>query len=233
MKVKHPMPKGFTLIELLVVMTIIAVLAAVGFSAFTKARETANKTNAIQNVAGNLKTALMTYAGDNQDSFPDAKSGSDQTEPSDSNTAFRKLIASGYVNDEAPFVIRGGAAKVDGDVGDPPGGTEALKNGECHYALAKGLTVTSNASYPLLWEAPESGKWNPEWNAGADRNEWGSAWSDDSVLVMTVGGSVATIKLAIEAGGKGKAKLKSISDKSTKNIFDLKTTNGDALNPLK
>jgi len=224
--------QGFTLIELLVVMTIIAVLAAVGFSAFTKARETANKTNAIQNLSGNLKTALMTYAGDNQDNFPDKKATNEQSDPADSNTAFRKLIASGYVNDENPFTIRGGAAKADGDTSEP---AQTLKVGECHYTLAKGLSVTSNASYPLVWEAPVSGNWNPTWDSSLDRNEWGSTWSDGKVLIMSVGGSVQAYAIAAgsanDPSAKGSGQL--AKTQGTKNLFELKTANGDALNPLR
>ncbi len=231
MKLKQPKPHGFTLIELLVVMTIIAVLAAVGFSAFTKARETANKTNAIQNLAGNIKTALMIYASDNQDNFPDKKAANEAADPADSNAAFRKLIASGYVNDEAPFVIKGGAATADGDTSTS---ALTLENGECHYSLAKGLTATSNASYPLVWEAPVSGTWDPEWDSALDRNEWGSTWSDGSVLIMTVGGSVATQKIAVsgsDPSAKGSGKL--ALTQGTKNSFMLKASNGDALNPAK
>lgn len=229
MKLKYRKPQGFTLIELLVVMTIIAVLAAVGFSAFTRAKETANKTNAIQNLAGNLKTAMITYAGDNQDTFPDKKQTGEPADPTDANAAFRKLIASGYVTEEVAFTIKGGAAKADGDTSSS---SETLKNGECHYAIAKGVTATSNASYPLVWEAPESGNWNPDWNSSLDRNQWGSTWSDGSVLVMNVGGSVKTEKISVSGGDptqKGSGKL--AKTQGTKNVFELKATGGDALNP--
>ena len=229
MKTMQRKPQGFTLIELLVVMTIIAVLAGVGFSAFTKARETANKTNAIQNIAGNLKTALLTYASDNQDNFPDRKTATETSEPADANAAFRKLIAAGYVNDEAPFVIKGGAAKADGDTSTSD---LTLQNGECHYSLAKGLTVTSNASYPLIWEAPVSGTWNPTWDSSLDRNEWGSTWSDGSIIVMNVGGAVTPMKIAVggdDPSAKGSGQL--AKTQGTKNVFELKQSNGDALNP--
>jgi len=61
--------KGFTLIELLVVIAIIAILAAILFPVFAKARERARSTTC----ASNLKqfgTAFMMYAGDYDERFP-------------------------------------------------------------------------------------------------------------------------------------------------------------------
>ncbi|HEY3265599.1 MAG TPA: prepilin-type N-terminal cleavage/methylation domain-containing protein [Armatimonadota bacterium] len=61
--------RGFTLIELLVVIAIIAILAAILFPVFAKARERAQSTSC----ASNLKqfgTAFMMYADDNEGRLP-------------------------------------------------------------------------------------------------------------------------------------------------------------------
>jgi len=60
--------KGFTLIELLVVIAIIAILAAMLFPVFARARESARKIQCLANVK-NIATAFQMYLTD-YDSFP-------------------------------------------------------------------------------------------------------------------------------------------------------------------
>ena len=60
---------GFTLIELLVVIAIIAILAAILFPVFARAREKARETRCLSNVK-QLGMALLMYAGDHEGAFP-------------------------------------------------------------------------------------------------------------------------------------------------------------------
>jgi prepilin-type N-terminal cleavage/methylation domain-containing protein/prepilin-type processing-associated H-X9-DG protein len=62
--------KGFTLIELLVVIAIIAILAAILFPVFAKAREKARQTACMNNLK-QIATATMMWAQDNNEMFPD------------------------------------------------------------------------------------------------------------------------------------------------------------------
>jgi prepilin-type N-terminal cleavage/methylation domain-containing protein len=61
--------KGFTLIELLVVIAIIAILAAILFPVFAKARAAARKSAGISNLR-QIGTGTMMYAQDYDEKFP-------------------------------------------------------------------------------------------------------------------------------------------------------------------
>lgn len=61
--------KGFTLIELLVVIAIIAILAAILFPVFAKAREKARQTSCASNLK-QLGTSVAMYVQDYDETFP-------------------------------------------------------------------------------------------------------------------------------------------------------------------
>jgi prepilin-type N-terminal cleavage/methylation domain-containing protein/prepilin-type processing-associated H-X9-DG protein len=61
--------RGFTLIELLVVIAIIALLAAILFPVFARARENARRTSCLSNLK-QLGLSIMQYTQDNDDAFP-------------------------------------------------------------------------------------------------------------------------------------------------------------------
>jgi prepilin-type N-terminal cleavage/methylation domain-containing protein/prepilin-type processing-associated H-X9-DG protein len=65
-----PRVKGFTLIELLVVIAIIAILAAILFPVFAKAREKARQTACLNNQK-QIATAMLMYAQDHDEMLPD------------------------------------------------------------------------------------------------------------------------------------------------------------------
>lgn len=68
------MKRAFTLIELLVVIAIIAILAAILFPVFARAREAARKTACLSNTK-QIGTALMMYSQDYEEVLPQPQSG--------------------------------------------------------------------------------------------------------------------------------------------------------------
>ena len=66
---------GFTLIELLVVIAIIAILAAILFPVFAKAKEAAKRTQCMANFY-QMTRAVQMYLGDQDDGYPHSNSGS-------------------------------------------------------------------------------------------------------------------------------------------------------------
>lgn len=71
---------GFTLIELLVVIAIIAVLAAILFPAFAKAKSQARQTQCVGNFK-QIGSAIILYMGDYDDVFPHAVDPTDKFTP--------------------------------------------------------------------------------------------------------------------------------------------------------
>jgi prepilin-type N-terminal cleavage/methylation domain-containing protein/prepilin-type processing-associated H-X9-DG protein len=63
--------RGFTLIELLVVIAIIAILAAILFPVFAKAREKARQSSCMNNQR-QIAVAMLMYAQDHDETLPDA-----------------------------------------------------------------------------------------------------------------------------------------------------------------
>ncbi len=72
--------KGFTLIELLVVIAIIAILAAILFPVFAKAREKARQTTCLNNMKQMCNAAMM-YVQDYDETFMNSLPGSEPIWP--------------------------------------------------------------------------------------------------------------------------------------------------------
>ncbi|MEN6645609.1 MAG: DUF1559 domain-containing protein [Armatimonadia bacterium] len=98
--------RGFTLIELLVVIAIIAILAAILFPVFAKAREKARQTACLSN-ARQLGTALMQYVQDYDEQLPYAL-----FEGSDNKYGMQKLNP--YIKNEQIWACPSAADVVSG-----------------------------------------------------------------------------------------------------------------------
>jgi prepilin-type N-terminal cleavage/methylation domain-containing protein/prepilin-type processing-associated H-X9-DG protein len=69
---KQTLNRGFTLIELLVVIAIIAILAAILFPVFARAREKARQTTCLNNQK-QIATVILMYAQDHEEMLPGAE----------------------------------------------------------------------------------------------------------------------------------------------------------------
>ncbi len=97
--------RGFTLIELLVVIAIIAILAAILFPAFAKARESARRTSCSSNLK-QIGIGLLQYIGENDERLPASAYGpGGTTAASNATTNYKWMDAIyPYVKSEALFV---------------------------------------------------------------------------------------------------------------------------------
>ena len=94
---------AFTLIELLVVIAIIAILAAILFPVFARAKEAAKKTASLSQMR-QLSASVMMYAGDFDDYFPPASMRT--TNPSDTPIIWTQILQS-YVKNKDLMIAPG------------------------------------------------------------------------------------------------------------------------------
>lgn len=130
---------GFTLIELLVVIAIIAILAAILFPVFARARDRARETACLNNVNQIVKAFLM-FASDNQDTLPTVYMWFYPDPASSSSVARDKwkpgLVESKYMTTHGASTCPGVPRVVKRNPSYPP--WSYIVNGYCTVAGCKG-----------------------------------------------------------------------------------------------
>jgi prepilin-type N-terminal cleavage/methylation domain-containing protein len=155
--------KGFTLIELLVVIAIIAILAAILFPVFARAREQARKTTCLSNMK-QIGLSLGMYLQDYDELFPpgglkvwEATKKTDrnlleiQLQPYAKNEQiFRCPSDSGWDKYKPTVFATFGSSY-----------TDALRNvwGGADLQLKSEAVISDAANRPLLWDMNEN--WHP------------------------------------------------------------------------
>jgi len=123
--------RGFTLVEVTIVVTIIAILAAILFPVFGRAREAARRTNCASNLY-QIGAALQLYARDYDGRFP----------PADHDL---RPVIQGYLND--PGVLRCPSDQIPASAWQ---GWTGPYSGS--YQYRGGLSIEDRADLPIAGE---------------------------------------------------------------------------------
>jgi len=125
---------GFTLIELLVVIAIIAILAAILFPVFSRAKESAVKTRSLSQMR-QLAASVMMYAGDYDDFFPPASMRT--LNPNDIPTIWPQIVD--------PYIKNKEMLIAPGSNGGYPANWGERRVGSVGYSDATGVDPLSTA----------------------------------------------------------------------------------------
>ncbi|MEO7720067.1 MAG: DUF1559 domain-containing protein [Capsulimonas sp.] len=140
--------RGFTLIELLVVIAIIAILAAILFPVFAKAREKARQTSCLSNEK-QLGLGLLQYAQDNEETFPGGVNN----------------LGRGWAGAIYPYVKSAGVYKCPDDSTAPQANMVQTPLAEVDSPTSYGLN--GNLTGRNTWVGPKSAS-IASWNAPAN-----------------------------------------------------------------
>jgi prepilin-type N-terminal cleavage/methylation domain-containing protein/prepilin-type processing-associated H-X9-DG protein len=135
--------RGFTLIELLVVIAIIAILAAILFPVFAKAREKARQTSCLNNQR-QIAVSILMYAQDHDETLPDASNVWVELNV-DRNILMCPTKGKKVTNAYVYMADLSGMAL--GDITDPPG--EMMTADGQHAATSAAPATYDNCAYTI------------------------------------------------------------------------------------
>ncbi|MHB8997570.1 MAG: prepilin-type N-terminal cleavage/methylation domain-containing protein [Armatimonadota bacterium] len=174
------MRKGFTLIELLVVIAIIAILAAILFPVFAKAREKARQASCLSNVK-QLCLAVMQYAQDYDEKLNSCYAGQD------ASATYRRWYYAGPTNPGMLFPYIKNSQVFDCPSGKGNYGANRALMGDGNQN-GKSLTIVAKPSETIILgdTLPVGG--DP--NTGGDGTATGESW----------GGMIISLRLVANYG---------------------------------
>jgi len=151
METKIKNSQAFTLIELLVVIAIIAILAAILFPVFAKAREKARQASCESNL-NQIGKALMQYVQDNNEALPTAYYGADggPSDPAAATYKYKWMDAVFPYVKSAPVFSCPDDSGMDGGTGKFVPTAQLTAADDTHYG-----SYAINAAYSISWWAPD------------------------------------------------------------------------------
>lgn len=170
--------QGFTLIELLVVIAIIAILAAILFPVFARAREKARQTSCLSNVK-QIALGIMMYTEDYDERYPATGSYVEPSILSDPTTPglywFMKIHP--YVQNaqiyscpsESYARVRSGGSSIEMD--EFPGGVNYSYNQYTAYQYFASGLARAEVEHPARWVILMDGT-NNYFRISATGNNW-------------------------------------------------------------
>jgi hypothetical protein len=142
-------------------------------------------------------TTLRLYSSDCGGNYPDTQVASVKT----SNDAFRLLFIGGEADDEKIFGCPKSVFQPDGNIGKEPNYLEAVKPGENHWAMTRGLNDSASGTYPLVFENPSEATWPPKWNPSfVGTGKPGRTWTGGKIIIGMNDSSVALQKCESDQG---------------------------------
>ena len=133
--------KAFTLIELLVVIAIIAILAAILFPVFARARENARRSSCQSNMK-QIGLAMIQYAQDYDETFPNSSNGT--------HTLTWTAVIGPYASKAAGVTYQSGNAPYLVCPSDSVARTAGGQNSLCSYAIPTIYAGTNNALHSVF-----------------------------------------------------------------------------------
>jgi hypothetical protein len=202
--------KGCSCFQLGVMMGVLVLLLGVMYAGWVSIIYVKRDQMRAGSDARQLVGLLLTYAADYNGQFPDAKLN---PESLTANVAFRELFKEELIRDEFIFGCPYSTFIPDKNIGTAPDYKQALEPGENHWMMVAGLTTASPPNTPLLLENSVDVSWPPRWHlAKSAFSHWlnhtfsfspparGRSWSDNTILVTKMNGSLETVKLVEKDG---------------------------------
>jgi hypothetical protein len=202
---------------------VVPVVAGLAIPTFSKIAEKGKMTKAISNCR-QIITSLRLYSPDSTGSYPDTVHPDVRT----ANEAFHYLFVEGQADNEMIFGAPLSPYQPDGKIGDPPDFREALKPGENHWAMTRGLSDSAPGTYPLIFENPADASWPPKWNTNfVEVPKPGRVWKGGKIIIGMNDSSVALQKVDSDQGDR--PGLKPLAADSKADLFSQNDPAKDGL----